>query len=62
MLFASVTGLAEGLSLETADVKVGKTPNFFLVGTWRPTASIMEKQLIFFLKTLIELKRQDIVI
>jgi hypothetical protein len=33
-----------------------------LVGTWRPTASIMEQRLILFLKTLIELKGQGTVI
>jgi hypothetical protein len=51
MLFAAVTHLIEGLSLETLlALKVGK----FLIclgGTRKPTVSIMEQQSIVFLKT-----------
>jgi hypothetical protein len=53
MLFAAVTHLVEGLSLETLlALKVGKFL-ICLVGTRRPTVSIMEQQSIVFLKTLI---------
>jgi hypothetical protein len=56
MLFAAVTHLVEGLSLETLlTLKVEKSL-ICLVDTWRPTVSIVEQQSILFLKTLIKNK------
>jgi hypothetical protein len=56
MLFAPVTRLAEGLSLETLlTLKVEKSI-ICLVGTRRPTVSVNEKQSMLFLKTLIRNK------
>jgi hypothetical protein len=53
MLFAAVTHLVEGLSLETLlTLKVEKSL-ICLVGTRRTTISITEQQTILFLKALI---------
>jgi hypothetical protein len=52
MLFAAITHLVEGLSLETFfTLKVEKSLICF-AGIYRPTLSIIEQQLILFLKTL----------
>jgi hypothetical protein len=52
MLFAAVTHLVEGVSLETLlTLKVEKSL-ICLVGTRRPTVSIIEQYSILFLKTL----------
>jgi hypothetical protein len=52
MLFAAVTRLVEGLSLETLlMLKVGKSL-ICLLGTRRPDVSIIEQQPILFLKNL----------
>jgi hypothetical protein len=56
MLFATVTRLVEGLSLETLlTLKVEETLTC-LVGTWRSVVSVTEKQAILFLKPLIRNK------
>jgi hypothetical protein len=56
MVFAAVTHLVEGLSLETLlTLKVEKSL-ICLVGTRRPTVSIIEQHSILFLKTLIRNK------
>jgi hypothetical protein len=53
MLFVAVTHLAEGPSLNTLlALNVGKSL-ICLVGTWRPTVSVTNQQLILFLKRLI---------
>jgi hypothetical protein len=52
MLFAAITHLVEGLSLETfLTLKVEKSLICF-AGIYNPTVSIIEQQLILFLKTL----------
>jgi hypothetical protein len=52
MLFAAITHLVEGLSLETFfTLKVEKSLICF-IGICKPTVSIIEQQLILFLKTL----------
>jgi hypothetical protein len=56
VLFAAATHIAEGLNLDTLlTLKVEKSL-IFLVGIRRPTLSIIEQQLIVFLKTLIRNK------
>jgi hypothetical protein len=51
-LLAAITHLVEGLSLETFfTLKVGKSLTCF-AGIYRPTVSIIEQQLIIYLKTL----------
>jgi hypothetical protein len=51
MLFAAITRLVEGLSLETFwTLKMEKSLICF-AGTCKPTVSIIEQQLILFLKT-----------
>jgi hypothetical protein len=53
MLFAAITHLLEGLSLDTFfTLKVEKSLICF-VGICKPTVSITEQQLILFLKTII---------
>jgi hypothetical protein len=53
MLFAAVTHLVQGLSLETLlTLRVEKSLICF-AGTQRTTVSIIERQSILFLKTLI---------
>jgi hypothetical protein len=56
MLFAAVTHLVEELSLETLLALKLEKSLICLVGTRRPTASIIEQQSILFLKTLIRSK------
>jgi hypothetical protein len=52
MLFAAITRLVEGLSLDTfLTLKVEKSLICF-AGICKPTVSIMEQQLLLFLKTL----------
>jgi hypothetical protein len=52
MLFAAVMHLDEGLGLETLfTLKIGEFL-ICLLGTWRPTVSITEHQLILSLKML----------
>jgi hypothetical protein len=56
MLFAAVTRLVEGLSLgKLLALKVEKSL-ICLVGTGRPTVSVIEQYSILFLKTLIRNK------
>jgi hypothetical protein len=59
-MFAAVTHLVEGLSLEALLTLKVETSLICLVGTRKPTVSIIEQQLILFLKTLIR-KHQDFV-
>jgi hypothetical protein len=56
MLFASMTFLVEGLSLETLLTLKMENSLICLVGTRSPTVSITEQQLILFLKILIRNK------
>jgi DNA-binding TFAR19-related protein (PDSD5 family) len=56
MLFAAVTHLVEGLSLEALLTLNVEKSLIWLVGTRRLTVSITEQQLILFLKTLIRNK------
>jgi hypothetical protein len=59
-MFAAVTHPVAGLSLEAlVTLKVEKSL-IYLVGTCRPTVSIIEQRSIFFLKTL-TIERQDFV-
>jgi hypothetical protein len=53
MLFAAMTHPVEGLSLETLLTLKVKESLIFLVGTRRPTVSIIEEESVLFLKTLI---------
>jgi hypothetical protein len=46
MLFAAVTRVVEGLSLETLLTLKVETSFIYLVGTQRPTVSVIERQLI----------------
>jgi hypothetical protein len=56
MLFAAITHLVEGLSLETFfTLKVEKSLICF-AGICKLTVSIIEKQLVLFLKTLTRIK------
>jgi hypothetical protein len=56
MLFAAVTHLVEGLSLETLLTLKPEKSLICLVGTWRSIISITEQQSILFLKKLIRNK------
>jgi hypothetical protein len=56
MLFASVTHLVEELMLEILLTLKVKKYLILLVGTWRPTMSVIEQQPTFFLKMLIRNK------
>jgi hypothetical protein len=53
ILFAAVTHLAEGLTLETLLTLKVQISLIGLVGTRRPTVSIIEQQQILFLKTFV---------
>jgi hypothetical protein len=55
-LFAAVTRLVEGLSLETLLILKVEKSVICLVGTRRPTVSILQQQYIWFLKTLMRNK------
>jgi hypothetical protein len=58
-MFAAVTHLVEGPSLETLQTLKVEKSLICLVGTRRPTVSIIEQHSILFLKTLIKIKHQD---
>jgi hypothetical protein len=51
-LLAAITHLVEGLSLETFFTLKVENSLICFAGIYRPTVSIIEQQLIFFLKTL----------
>jgi hypothetical protein len=53
MLFAAVTHLVEGLGFETLLTLKVEMSQICLVGTRRPTISIIERESVLFLKTLI---------
>jgi hypothetical protein len=53
MLFAAVTHLVEGLSLETLPTFKVEKSLIYLMGIRRPTVSIIEQDSILFLKTSI---------
>jgi hypothetical protein len=59
MLFAAVTHLAEGLSLETLLTLRAEKSLICLVAIWRPTVSIIEQQSVLLLKKLLEIECQD---
>jgi hypothetical protein len=55
-LFAAAAHIAEGLRLETLPILKVEKSLICLLGTRRPTVSIIKQQLILFLKTLIRNK------